>query len=110
MATLTLEDRILTLTDENGSSSVDLSAVKGDTGPRGAQGPAGVFIGEGGGGDAPDMSNYYTKSEVDAKIPDVSNFITMTQVETKGYQTEAQVLALIQANMPTYASGDEVSY
>ena len=50
-----------------------------------------------GGGSSIDLSNYYTKAEVDAKIPDVS-----------GYQTEAQVLALINANIPS--SGEEVSY
>lgn len=85
-----------------------------------------------------DLSNYYTKSEVDALIPDTSSFLTAvpneyvteTELSGKGYltehqslegyaktsdipdvsafQTEAQVLALIQANMP--ASGDEVSY
>lgn len=53
-------------------------------------------------------NNYYTKSEVDVAIPDVSGFITMSAVEAKGYQTEAQVNALIQAAMPP--SGDEVSY
>lgn len=53
-------------------------------------------------------NNYYTKSEVDAAIPDVSGFTTMSDVEAKGYQTEAQVNALIQAAMPP--SGDEVSY
>lgn len=41
-------------------------------------------------------------------IPDVSGFTTMSAVEAKGYQTEAQVNALIQAAMPP--SGDEVSY
>ena len=38
-ATLTLNDRILTLTDANGeTSSVDLSNIRGDIGVRGAQG------------------------------------------------------------------------
>ena len=67
-----------------------------------------------------DLSNYYTKNQVDAlipdtsgfalktEIPDTSGFTTMSAVEAKGYQTEAQVLALITANIP--ASGDEVSY
>ena len=71
-----------------------------------------------------DLSNYYTKSETDTaiaaaapdlsgyalktEIPDTSGFTTMSAVEEKGYQTEAQVLALITANIP--ASGDEVSY
>lgn len=57
-----------------------------------------------------DLSNYYTKTETDntfalkstvpTKVSDLSN--------DSGYQTEAQVLALIQANMP--ASAEEVSY
>ena len=37
-ATLTLEGKILTLTDGDTVTSVDLSAVKGDIGVRGAQG------------------------------------------------------------------------
>lgn len=41
-------------------------------------------------------------------IPDTTGFITEAAVEAKGYQTEAQVLALITANMPADAS--EVSY
>ena len=56
-----------------------------------------------------DLSNYYTKAEVDALIPDVSGFALKTEIpDVSGYQTEAQVIALIQANMPV--SGDEVSY
>ena len=85
-----------------------------------------------------DLSNYYTKAEVDAKIPVVSGFITeipseyVTESElaakgyltehqslegyalkteipdVSGYQTEAQVLALINANIPS--SGEEVRY
>lgn len=54
-------------------------------------------LGVGGSGGSVDLTNYYTKTEVDNKIPDVSAFLN-----------EAQVLALIQANIP--ASGDEVSY
>lgn len=102
---------------------------KGDQGAIGPQGPQGIqgedyvlteedkneiarLI------DVPDvdLSNYYTKSEVDAKIPDTSGFltavpseyITETELSAAGYQTEAQVLALITANLP--ASGEEVSY
>ena len=86
---------------------------KGDTGergPEGLQGPIGEtgpagqdyvlteadkqeiagMVEVSGGGDA-DLTNYYTKSEVDNKIPDVS-----------GFQTEAQVIALINE----YASGE----
>jgi hypothetical protein len=41
--------------------------------------------GGGGSGEGADLSNYYTKAEVDSKIPDTSNFVTMTQVEAQGY-------------------------
>lgn len=61
------------------------------------------------------LSNYYTKTEVDNAIAsaatgdvDLSSYATKEYVTGLGYQTEAQVLALIQANMPS--SGDEVSY
>jgi hypothetical protein len=102
------------------------------------------------GGGSVDLTNYYTKTEVDAKLSGLpsggtgnvdlseyaktswiqSNYYTKAEVDAKGYLTqhqslagyakttdipdvsaflnEAQVLALIQANMP--ASGDEVSY
>lgn len=221
---------ILTITSDSGTSSVDLKGGKGNTGPRGAQGPAGVIVNPDGTIDTSayatetyvnekiaevetsgvdlsnyytkpetvsllnnyatktyvqeqisnieagsvDLTNYYTKDQVDAKIPDttglasktwvenkgyltthqplktingesivgtgnitisggsadLSNYYTKEQIDAKGYltehqslanyalkseipdvsgyQTEAQVLALIQANMP--ASGDEVSY
>ena len=82
-----------------------------------------------------DLSNYYTKTEADEKFllieqaPDMDAFreeimtevdgkgyltkvpdeyITETELAGAGYQTEAQVLALITANLP--ASGEEVSY
>ena len=87
-----------------------------------------------------DLSNYYNKQEVDAKIPDTSGFatteyvddqiaaipnesitiddITLVQnedgvVEVSGTWLEEQVLALIDANLPSggdYPSGEEVSY
>lgn len=48
-----------------------------------------------------DLSNYYTKAQVDALIPDVSGFITdipseyvtETELNAKGYLTEHQSLA-----------------
>ena len=55
-----------------------------------------------------DLTDYYTKSEVNNLIPDTSGFTTMSAVEQKGYQTKAQVEALITAAMP--ASGEEVQY
>ena len=69
----------------------------------------------------PDMNLYATKTYVTNEIakidvPDTSKFltevpaeyITETELSAAGYQTEAQVLALITANLP--ASGEEVSY
>ena len=150
---------VLTITSDSGTSSADLQGGKGDTGPRGAQGPAGVIVNPDGTIDTSayatetyvnqkiaeiqtgsvDLSNYYTKPETvsllnnyatKAEIPDTTGLASQTWVEEKGYltehqslanyalkseipdvsgyQTEAQVLALIRANMP--ASGDEVSY
>lgn len=72
----------------------------------------------------PDTSGFALKSEIPSlegyaktsDIPDTSKFITEvpaeyiteTELADAGYQTEAQVLALITANLP--ASGEEVSY
>ena len=71
-----------------------------------------------------DLTPYALKTEIPsldgyaktADIPDVSGFIktipaeyiTETELAAKGYQTQAQVLALITSNLP--ASGEEVSY
>lgn len=52
---------VLTITSDSGTSSMDLKGDKGDMGVRGAQGVAG----EGGGAD---LSNYYTKAEIDALL------------------------------------------
>ena len=125
---------ILTITSDSGTSSVDLKGGKGDTGPRGAQGPAGVIVNPDGTIDTSayatetyvnekiaeiqtgsvDLSNYYTKAQIDAKgylteHQSLANYALKSEIpDVSGYQTEAQVLALIRANMP--ASGDEVSY
>lgn len=98
---------ILTITSDSGTSSVDLKGGKGDTGPRGAQGPAGVIVNPDGTIDTSqyatetyvnqkiaeiqtgsvDLSNYYTKAQVDAKIPDTTGLASQTWVENKGYLT-----------------------
>ena len=52
-------------------------------------------------GGSVDLSNYYTKAQVDALIPDVSGFITEipteyvtdSELDAKGYLTEHQSLA-----------------
>lgn len=59
---------VLTITSDSGTSSMDLKGPKGDTGVRGPQGVAGVSYG--GDGSSVDMSNYYTKSEIDAMLVD----------------------------------------
>lgn len=65
------------------------------------------------------LDGYYTKEEVDAAIAeaqlegagvDMSAYYTKTEIAALGHLTEAEVLALIEANIPTYADGNEVSY
>ena len=88
---------ILTITSDSGTSSVDLKGGKGDTGPRGAQGPAGVIVNPDG---TIDMSQYATETYVNEKIAevgtgsvDLSNYYTKEQIDAKGYLTEHQSLA-----------------
>ena len=88
---------ILTITSDSGTSSVDLKGGKGDTGPRGAQGPAGVIVNPDG---TIDMSQYATETYVNQKIAeiqtgsvDLSNYYTKAQIDAKGYLTEHQSLA-----------------
>jgi hypothetical protein len=56
---------VLTITSDSGTSSADLKGEKGDMGVRGAQGIAGN-------GEGVDLSNYYTKAEIDAIIAAIS--------------------------------------
>ena len=104
---------VLTITSDSGTSSADLQGGNGDTGPRGAQGPAGIIVNPDGTIDTSqyatetyvnekiaqveagsvDLSNYYTKAQVDAKIPDVTGLDSQTWVEEKGYLTQHQSLA-----------------
>ena len=63
----------------------------------------------------PNLDDYATKDYVDdavgkIDVPDVdlSDYYTKTEIEALGHLTEAQVLALITANMP--ASAEEVGY
>ena len=115
---------ILTIKSDSGTSSVDLKGGKGDTGPRGAQGPAGVIVNPDGTIDTSayatetyvnekiaeiqtgsvDLSNYYTKPETvsllnnyatKAEIPDVTGLASQTWVESKGYLTTHQPLKTI---------------
>ena len=106
---------VLTITSDSGTSSADLQGGKGDTGPRGAQGPAGIIVNPDGTIDTSqyatetyvnekiaqveagsvDLTNYYTKAQVDAKIPDTTGLASQTWVENKGYLTEHQSLKTI---------------
>lgn len=115
---------ILTITSDSGTSSADLQGGKGNTGPRGAQGPAGVIVNPDGtidtsqyatetyvnqkiaevGTGSVDLSNYYTKPETvsllnnyatKAEIPDVTGLASQTWVEEKGYLTTHQPLKTI---------------
>ena len=115
---------ILTITSDSGTSSADLQGGKGNTGPRGAQGPAGVIVNPDGTIDTSqyatetyvnqkiaeveagsvDLSNYYTKPETvsllnnyatKAEIPDVTGLASQTWVEEKGYLTTHQPLKTI---------------
>ena len=88
---------ILTITSDSGTSSCDLKGGKGDTGPRGAQGPAGVIVNPDG---TIDTSAYATETYVNQKIAevqtgsvDLSNYYTKEQIDAKGYLTEHQSLA-----------------
>ena len=88
---------VLTITSDSGTSSVDLKGGKGDTGPRGAQGPAGVIVNPDG---TIDTSAYATETYVNEKIAeiqtgsvDLSNYYTKEQIDAKGYLTEHQSLA-----------------
>ena len=87
---------ILTIKSDSGTSSVDLKGGKGDTGPRGAQGPAGVIVNPDG---TIDTSAYATETYVNEKIAeiqtgsvDLSNYYTKAQIDAKGYLTEHQSL------------------
>ena len=106
---------VLTITSDSGTSSADLQGGKGNTGPRGAQGPAGIIVNPDGTIDTSqyatetyvnekiaqveagsvDLTNYYTKAQVDAKIPDTTGLASQTWVENKGYLTEHQSLKTI---------------
>ena len=52
-----------------------------------------------------DLSNYYSKAEVEALIPNTSQFITMANVEAKGYQTAAQVETAINQALGVIENG-----
>lgn len=59
-----------------------------------------------GGGNA-DLTDYYTKEEVDAKVNGVSEKVTA--LENAGYQTADQVQQDIEASLTGYSTTDEVN-
>ncbi len=76
---------ILTVVSDSGASSADLKGPKGDTGPRGPQGPGGVIYDESG-DIVVDLSEYYSKTEVDNKIANVE--VDLSDYATKAYVFE----------------------
>ena len=79
---------ILTITSDSGTSSVDLKGGKGDTGPRGAQGPAGVIVNPDG---TIDTSQYATETYVDQKIAEVA----AGSVDLSNYYTKPETVSLL---------------
>ena len=79
---------ILTIKSDSGTSSADLQGGKGDTGPRGAQGPAGIIVNPDG---TIDTSNYATETYVNEKIAQVE----AGSVDLSNYYTKTQTTALL---------------
>ena len=79
---------VLTITSDSGTSSADLQGGKGDTGPRGAQGPAGIIVNPDG---TIDTSQYATETYVNEKIAQVE----AGSVDLSNYYTKTQTTALL---------------
>ena len=73
---------VLTITSDSGTSSMDLKGGQGDTGCRGPQGPPGVVLDEQG-NVIVDLSNYYTREEVDLALENVEP----EEIDLTGYAT-----------------------
>lgn len=101
MAQLVLNNKVLTLIDETGSSAVDLSSIKGDDGARGPQGPAGVIVTTDG---TIDMSGYATETWVTEQIEKIEE---EADVDLSNYYTKAETGALVSANLDNYYTKDE---
>jgi len=67
-----LNDKILTLTINGESASIDLSNVKGDIGVRGPQGPAGVVLTDTG---ELDLTGYYSKEDAREDVGNIETAI-----------------------------------
>lgn len=78
---------VLTVISDSGASSADLVGPKGDRGPRGPQGPGGIIYNEDG-EVVVDLSEYYSKSEVDDLVENV-------EVDLSDYATKSEVLEVV---------------
>jgi hypothetical protein len=92
---------VLTITSDSGTSSADLKGAKGDTGVRGPQGPA---------SNEEALNDYYTKTEVDAKIPNMTEYAKKTDIpNVSGYATKTYVDSKI-PDTSTFATKDDLQY
>ena len=68
---------ILRIKDENGNfiNIPTLKGEKGDVGPQGPQGEQGIQGPKGQDGYTQDLSNYYTKNEVDELVGDIESVL-----------------------------------
>lgn len=95
---------ILTVISDSGASSADLIGPPGQTGPRGPQGPAGVIYDQD--GDLVlDMSDYYSKTEVDDLIASEGGTVDLSSYATKTELTEA----VNNIDMSSYATKEEMN-
>ena len=81
---------VLTITSDSGTSSIDLKGDRGNTGPRGPQGKAGVIYRSDG---TIDMSGYATETYVDEQVVKAASGGT---VDLSGYYTSEEVDRAIQ--------------
>lgn len=79
---------ILTITSDSGTSSADLQGGNGNTGPRGAQGPAGVIVKPDG---TIDTSQYATETYVNQKIAEIQG----GSVDLSNYYTKPETVSLL---------------
>ena len=103
MASIKLEGRTLSLTDDKGTvSSVDLSLVKGDRGCRGPQGKCGIILDADGNIITEGLATeeYVNEKIIEAQLGAV--------IECDALATEEEVRAMIAEAIPPLA--EEVDY
>ena len=96
---------VLTVTSDSGTSSADLA---GTMGPRGPQGPAGVIIN---GSGTIDMSGYATEKWVNEKIAEVNSGAA---IDLTDYYTKSEIDVLLEdlevdVDLTGYATTDDVA-